>query len=202
MLQFDAGPVVTSNPFCVKAKEFFSRSRESSSRTPADRASERKTVTPGHHRPTRLTDPDRTSPEANTPGKLVAKRRHDEGRKCEIESRQQSASNRGKPKQAGHDRLNHDRILQTPPSLDVTASVQNTRFYRIYKSDDFSDGLPSTAESASTSPLEHRPAGVAETGLLASQAGGDGPDVRDFAGAKSIDVRHASLFLFWRCNRG
>jgi hypothetical protein len=33
MLQFDAALVVTSNPFCVNGKEFFSRNRESSART-------------------------------------------------------------------------------------------------------------------------------------------------------------------------
>jgi hypothetical protein len=33
MLQFDAAPVVTSNPFCVNGKEVFSRNRETSAWT-------------------------------------------------------------------------------------------------------------------------------------------------------------------------
>jgi tetratricopeptide (TPR) repeat protein len=44
--------------------------------------------------------------------------------------------------------------------------------------------------------LEHRPAGVAEAGLLAPQAGGDGADIGDFAGAKPIHIGRAGLFLF------
>jgi hypothetical protein len=38
MLEFDAAPIVTSNPFCVNGKEFFSRNRESSARTIAGRS--------------------------------------------------------------------------------------------------------------------------------------------------------------------
>lgn len=52
---------------------------------------------------------------------------------------------------------------------------------------------------ACPSLLEHRPAGIAEAGPLPAQAGGDGPDVRDFAGAKPVDVGRAGLFLFRRC---
>ena len=46
--------------------------------------------------------------------------------------------------------------------------------------------------------FEHRPAGVAEDGLLPAQAGRDGPHVRDFAGAEAIDVGRAGLFLLRR----
>ena len=38
MLQFDAASVVTSNPFCVNGKDFFSRNRESSAWTLAGRS--------------------------------------------------------------------------------------------------------------------------------------------------------------------
>jgi hypothetical protein len=38
MLQFDAAPVVTSNPFCVNGKDVFSRNRESSAWTLAGRS--------------------------------------------------------------------------------------------------------------------------------------------------------------------
>src|ERR1700681_2874392 len=49
------------------------------------------------------------------------------------------------------------------------------------------------------SRLEHRPARLAEVRLLPPQAGDDGPDVRDFAGAKTIDIGCAGFLLFRRC---
>ncbi len=54
-----------------------------------------------------------------------------------------------------------------------------------------------------SSLLEHGPAGRAQTGLLSPQAGGDGADVRDFAGAETIDVGRAgpSLLRRPRCGR-
>lgn len=53
-----------------------------------------------------------------------------------------------------------------------------------------------------SSLLEHRPAGIAKVGLLPPQAGGNGPDVRDFAGAQTIDVGRAGLALLRRCKLG
>ena len=50
--------------------------------------------------------------------------------------------------------------------------------------------------------LEYGPAGLAEAGLLPPQAGGDGPNVRDLAGAKPIDVGRAGPFLFLRSGFG
>src|SRR5207247_2978698 len=49
-----------------------------------------------------------------------------------------------------------------------------------------------------SSPLEHGPAGLAQDGLLSPQAGGDGADVRDFAGAETIDVGRAGPSLLRR----
>src|ERR1700721_2361478 len=46
------------------------------------------------------------------------------------------------------------------------------------------------------SSLEHRPAGVAETALLPPQASGDGPYIRNLAGAKPVDVGCAGPLLF------
>jgi hypothetical protein len=54
------------------------------------------------------------------------------------------------------------------------------------------------APSVVTSLLEHRPAGLVQTRLLAPQAGRDGADVWDFAGAEAIDVGRAGLALL-RC---
>jgi hypothetical protein len=53
-----------------------------------------------------------------------------------------------------------------------------------------------------SSLLEHRPAGIAETGLLPPQAGGDGANVGDFAGAKTVDVGRAGPSLLRRCQIG
>jgi hypothetical protein len=49
---------------------------------------------------------------------------------------------------------------------------------------------------ASSSLLEHRPAGVAEARPLSPQAVGDGPHIGDFAGAEPIDVGRAGPLLF------
>ena len=49
--------------------------------------------------------------------------------------------------------------------------------------------------------LEDGLAGVAEARLLAAQAVGDGPDVGDFAGAETIDVRGAGPTLLRRRQR-
>ena len=46
--------------------------------------------------------------------------------------------------------------------------------------------------------LEHGPAGRAQAGLLSPQAGGDGANIRDFAGAESIDVGRAGPSLLRR----
>jgi hypothetical protein len=50
--------------------------------------------------------------------------------------------------------------------------------------------------------LEHRPAGLAEIGLLPPQAGGDGPDVGDFTGAETVNVGRAGPFLLRRSRFG
>src|SRR5450755_3899871 len=50
--------------------------------------------------------------------------------------------------------------------------------------------------------LEHGPAGVAKAGLLPPQARGDGPNVRDLAGAKPVDVGCAGPFLVRRSGFG
>jgi hypothetical protein len=47
--------------------------------------------------------------------------------------------------------------------------------------------------------FEYRPAGHAEIGFLPPQAGGDRPDIRDLAGAETINVGGAGFFLFRRC---
>src|SRR5262249_62342471 len=65
--------------------------------------------------------------------------------------------------------------------------------------DDFS-----TAPYAATlmAGLVHRgPAGRAQVALVTVQAGGDGPDVRDFASAKAIDVWRAGPPLLGRADR-
>src|SRR5207302_7981305 len=52
-----------------------------------------------------------------------------------------------------------------------------------------------TGIAAAPSLLEHGPAGRAQAGLLSPQAGGDGANIRDFAGAESIDVGRAGPSL-------
>ncbi len=53
--------------------------------------------------------------------------------------------------------------------------------------------------SLNFSLFENCPAGIAEIGLLPPQACGDGPDIGNFAGAETIDVGGAGLFLLRRC---
>jgi hypothetical protein len=55
--------------------------------------------------------------------------------------------------------------------------------------------------AVSSSLLEHRPAGLAQAGLLPPQAGDNCPHIWDLACAKTIDVGGAGLFLFRRCLR-
>jgi hypothetical protein len=50
--------------------------------------------------------------------------------------------------------------------------------------------------------LEHRPAGLAKARPLPAQAGGDGVDVGNFAGAKAVDVGRAGPLLFRRRELG
>src|SRR5271163_761008 len=46
--------------------------------------------------------------------------------------------------------------------------------------------------------LEYRPAGLAEVGFLAPQAGGDRPHIWNFTGAEAVHVGRARPFLFGR----
>jgi hypothetical protein len=50
--------------------------------------------------------------------------------------------------------------------------------------------------------LEHRPAGLAEAGLLPPQAGSDRPDIGNLARAETVDVGCAGPFLFGCCEFG
>ena len=62
--------------------------------------------------------------------------------------------------------------------------------------------LGSTALVALVAGLIHRgAASLAQTALVALQAGGDGADIGDFTGAKTIDVGRAGPPLLGRSDR-
>jgi hypothetical protein len=72
-----------------------------------------------------------------------------------------------------------------------TASIRRTAANAIERYRNVNAAEFNRPRAAGRSLLEHRPAGLAEAGLLPPQAAGDGPDVGDFAGAETVDVGRA-----------